>query len=70
MPRQRDMVVPMDPVIAVAKGHVLPVDVLVGETNLQKVIYLHDFCVCVCFLLCLCEELITIIGKYIKKKQK
>lgn len=31
MPRQRDMVVPMDPVIAVAKGHVLPVDVLVGE---------------------------------------
>lgn len=33
MPRQRDMIIPMDPVVAVAKGHVLPVDVLVGETD-------------------------------------
>ncbi|XP_022655293.1 acetylcholinesterase-1-like isoform X2 [Varroa jacobsoni] len=33
MPRQRDMIIPMDPVVAVAKGHVLPVDVLVGFTE-------------------------------------
>ncbi|XP_003747841.1 acetylcholinesterase-1-like [Galendromus occidentalis] len=33
LPRQRDMVVPMDPVMAVAHGHVLPVDVLVAFTE-------------------------------------
>ncbi|XP_037279829.2 acetylcholinesterase-1 [Rhipicephalus microplus] len=31
-PRDRDELVPMDPVMAVARGHVLPVDVLVGVT--------------------------------------